>query len=151
MILVGLSAVIHAILATATLAPDLKEDLKVALSWGHQARRSTPHYTRLLAERADHLAQLGWSCYKRGEYARAAEYYEQVFSSRDDHPDYYYICAAGAWGALGNSQMTLKYLQLAAENGWAAYEYTTGEELFEGLHGTPEWEAVLVRIQQNAD
>jgi hypothetical protein len=50
---VGLCAVIHAILATTTLAPDLKEDLKVSLSWGHQAGRSMPHYVRFLAEGAD--------------------------------------------------------------------------------------------------
>ncbi len=50
---VGLCAFIPAILAIATLSPDLKEELKVSLSWGHQAGRSTPRYIRLLAEGAD--------------------------------------------------------------------------------------------------
>lgn len=53
MIRVGLFAVIHVILATAALAADLKEDLKVSLSWGHQSQRSMPHYIRLLAEGAE--------------------------------------------------------------------------------------------------
>ena len=98
----------------------------------------------------DNLAQLGWSCYKRGEYARTTEYYEQVFSSREEHPYYYYICAAEAWGALQNPDMALKYLKLAAENGWAAYENTRQEELFECLHGMPEWYEVLALIKKNA-
>jgi len=45
-------AVVHGILATTALAADLKEDLKVSLSWGHQSQRSMPHYIRLLAEGA---------------------------------------------------------------------------------------------------
>jgi len=50
---VGLCAVIPVILATATLSPDLKEELRVSLSWGHQAGRSTSQYIRLLAEGAE--------------------------------------------------------------------------------------------------
>jgi hypothetical protein len=50
---VGLCAVIHAILAATTLAPDLKADLKLSLSWGHQAGRFVPHYVRLLTEGAE--------------------------------------------------------------------------------------------------
>ena len=52
---VGLFVAIHAILATATLAQVLKEDLKVSLSWGHQPCRSSLHYLRLLAEDAEIL------------------------------------------------------------------------------------------------
>jgi hypothetical protein len=50
---VGLFFAIHAILATATLAQGLEEDLKVSLSWGYQARRSSPHYIGLLVENAE--------------------------------------------------------------------------------------------------
>jgi len=46
-------AVVHGILATAALTADLKEDLKVSLSWGHQSQRSMPHYIRLLADEAE--------------------------------------------------------------------------------------------------
>jgi len=49
---VSLFVVLHAILATSTLAGDFTEDLKVSLSWGHQSRRSMPYYVRLLAEGA---------------------------------------------------------------------------------------------------
>jgi RimJ/RimL family protein N-acetyltransferase len=101
-------------------------------------------------ELPDHLSQLAWSCFKRGEYEKTARYYELVFSLRDDHPDYYYNCAAEAWGALGDREMALKYLRRAVENGWTEYDYTGRVERFLFLHGTPEWEAVLTRIRQNA-
>ena len=100
-------------------------------------------------ELPDHLSQLAWSCFKRGEYEKTAQYYERAFSLRGDHPDYYYNCAAEAWGALGNREMALRYLRRAVENGWAEYEYTSRVERFRTLHGTPEWEAVLTRIRQN--
>lgn len=101
-------------------------------------------------ELPDHLSQLAWSCFKRGECEKTAQYYELVFSLRDDHPDYYYNCAAEAWGALGDREMALKYLHRAVENGWTEYDYTGRVERFRFLHGTPEWEAVLTRIRQNA-
>ena len=49
----GLFVAIHVILTTSTLAQGLKEDLKVSLSWGYQAHRSTPHYIKLLVESAE--------------------------------------------------------------------------------------------------
>ena len=49
----GLLVAIHVILTTSTLAQGLKEDLKVSLSWGYQARRSMPHYIKLLVESAE--------------------------------------------------------------------------------------------------
>jgi GNAT superfamily N-acetyltransferase len=100
-------------------------------------------------ELADQLSQLGWSCFKRGEYHKTAEFYEQVFALRDEHPNYYYNCAAEAWGALGNREMALKYLKLAAEKGWAAFEHTRQVERLHLLHGTPEWEEVLAQIARN--
>jgi RimJ/RimL family protein N-acetyltransferase len=100
---------------------------------------------------ADQLSQLGWSCFKRGEYRETADYYEQVFALREEHPNYYYNCAAEAWGALGNGEMALKYLKLAAEQGWAALDHTRQVERLQPLHGTPEWDQVLAQIARNAD
>jgi RimJ/RimL family protein N-acetyltransferase len=113
-------------------------------------RASEYFYYYYIYELADQLAQLGWSCFKRGEYRETAAYYEQVFALREEHPDYYYNCAAEAWGALGNKEMALKYLALAIENGWAALEHTRQVERLQLLHGSPEWEEILARIAQNA-
>ena len=108
-------------------------------------------YYYYIYELADQLSQLGWSCFKRGEYRETADYYEQVFALREEHPNYYYNCAAEAWGALGNAEMALKYLRLAAEKGWAALEHTRQVERLQLLHGTPEWDLVLAQIARNAD
>ena len=107
-------------------------------------------YYYYIYELADQLSQLGWSCFKRGEYRETVEYYERVFALREEHPNYYYNCAAEAWGALGNGEMALKYLKLAAEKGWAAIEHTRQVERLQLLHGTPEWNQVLARMEQNA-
>ena len=122
---------------------------KTAEKVGFEREREYPAYFYIF-ELPDHLSQLAWSCFKRGEYEKTTQYYEQVFSLRDDHPDYYYNCAAEAWGALGNREMALKYLGLAVDNGWVEYDYTSRVERFRFLHGAPEWEAVLTRIRRNA-
>jgi GNAT superfamily N-acetyltransferase len=108
-------------------------------------------YYYYIFDEADHLAQLGWSCLKRGEYEKTVRYYERVFALRDDHPDYYYHGVAEAWGALANRDMALRYLNLAVDKGWAALDYTSQAERFRSLHGTPEWEAVLARMQRNVE
>lgn len=121
---------------------------KTAEEVGFERQREYPVYYYIF-ELPDHLSQLAWSCFKRGEYDKTTQYYEQVFSLRDDHPDYYYNCAAEAWGALGNREMALKYLSLAADNGWTEVDYTSRVERFRFLHGTPEWEVLLTRIRRN--
>ena len=113
-------------------------------------RASEYFYYYYIYELADQLSQLGWSCFKRGEYRETADYYEQVFALREEHPNYYYNCAAEAWGALGDRGMALKYLKLATEKGWAFFEHTHQVERLHLLHGTPEWEQVLARIEQNS-
>ena len=51
----------------------------------------------------DHLAELGWYSFKQGAYDKTVSYYEQVFTEREDNPDYYYHLAAVAFAALGNN------------------------------------------------
>jgi RimJ/RimL family protein N-acetyltransferase len=106
-------------------------------------------YYYYIFDQVDHLAQLGWSHFNSGEYQRTVEYFEQVFAAREDHPDYFYYCAAEAYGALENREMALKYLNLAADRGWGALDYTSRTEWFRFLHGKPEWEAVLAKMGKN--
>jgi tetratricopeptide (TPR) repeat protein len=96
----------------------------------------------------DHLAELGWYCYRRGEYAKTVQYYEQVFALREENPDYYYHLAASAWALLGNREKALKYLHAALDHGWTNIEWTKQQEEFSILHGTPGWHAVLARTRQ---
>jgi GNAT superfamily N-acetyltransferase len=106
-------------------------------------------YYYYIFDQVDHLAQLGWSHFNSGEYQRTVEYFERVFAAREDHPDYFYYCAAEAYGALENREKALKYLNLAADRGWGALDYTSRAEWFRFLHGTPEWEAVLAKMGKN--
>jgi tetratricopeptide (TPR) repeat protein len=122
---------------------------KTAEKVGFERTREYSYYYYIF-DQADHLAQLGWSCFKRGEYEKTTQYYEQVFALRDDHPDYYYHCTAAAWGALGHQENAINYLNLALDKGWAALDYTSQAKEFHFLHGTPEWEVVLARLQENA-
>ncbi len=94
----------------------------------------------------DHLAELGWYHYRRGEYAETVRFYEQVFAQRDENPDYYYHLTASAWALLGNGEKALHYLQAAVDHGWSHSEWTKQQEEFAILHGMPEWHAVLARM-----
>ncbi|KPL21863.1 MAG: hypothetical protein AMJ75_09165 [Phycisphaerae bacterium SM1_79] len=49
---ITLLAIIYGFIITVALAAGSKEDLKVSLSWGHESRRSTPYYIKLLVEGA---------------------------------------------------------------------------------------------------
>ncbi len=106
-------------------------------------------YYYYMYDPVDHLAERGWYFYRRGEYARTVQYYEQVFARREESPDYYYHLTASAWAILGNADKALTYLQAAAEHGWAQAEWTSEQEEFAILHGRPEWAAVLARMEAN--
>jgi len=104
-------------------------------------------YYYYMCDPIDHLAELGWYYYRRGEYARTVHYYEQVFAQRDENPDYYYHLAALAWAELGKREKALEYLWAAADRGWAHAEWTKQQEAFSILHGLPEWGAILGRME----
>jgi RimJ/RimL family protein N-acetyltransferase len=96
----------------------------------------------------DHLAELGWYHYRRGEYSKTVDYYDQVFALRIENPDYYYHLAASAWALLKNGEKALRYLWAAADHGWADAKWTKEQEEFSILHGTAEWETVLARMEK---
>lgn len=98
----------------------------------------------------DHLAELGWYHYRRGEYDKTVQYYGRVFALRDENPDYYYHLTASAWALLGNKERALEYLQAAVEHGWEDIEWTKQQEEFQMLHKTPEWHALLAQAGQEA-
>lgn len=97
----------------------------------------------------DHLAELGWNFYQLGEHEKTRQYYERVFAARAENPNYYYYLAASAWGEIGNTSKAAQYLLAAAERGWSALEHTQNDPDFQALHGMPEWQVILKRIEQN--
>lgn len=107
-------------------------------------------YYYYMCDPIDHLAELGWFYYRRGEYARTVQYYGQVFALRGENPDYYYHLAASAWALLGNKEKALEHLQAAVDHGWADVEWTRQQGEFQILHGNPAWDAVLARMESAA-
>jgi RimJ/RimL family protein N-acetyltransferase len=98
----------------------------------------------------DHLAELGWYYYQRGEYAKTIQYYEQVFALRDENPGSYYHLMASSWARLGNKEKPIKYLQMAVDQGWRHFQWTKQQEEFRILHGMSEWDSVLARMERVA-
>jgi RimJ/RimL family protein N-acetyltransferase len=108
------------------------------------------NYYYYIFDPVDHLAELGWYYYRRGVYDKTVQYYEMVFSQRDENADYYYHLAASAWALLGNGEKALKYLQKAAQAGWSNAEWTKSQDEFEFLHDIPEWKTVIDQMERSA-
>jgi len=107
-------------------------------------------YYYYMYDPVDHLAELGWYYYQRGEYAKTIQYYEQVFALRDENPGSYFHVMASSWAWLGNKEMPIKYLQMAVDQGWSHFQWTKQQEEFRILHGMSEWDAVLTRMERVA-
>ncbi len=122
---------------------------KTAEKVGFERNREYAYYYYMY-DPIDHLAELGWYYYRRGDYARTVQYYEQVFAAREENPDYYYHLMASAWALLGNREKALEYLRAAVDHGWTHADWTRQQEEFGILHELPEWEAVLVRMEAAA-
>jgi len=123
---------------------------KIAEKVGFLRQRQYHAYYYML-DPFDHLAELGWHYFQRGEYERTRNYYEQLFNQREENPDYYYHLAAVAWAEDGNAAKILTYLREAADRGWSAYEFTAQQGRFKFVHDTAEWQTILAQIQHNAE
>ena len=115
---------------------------KTAEKVGFERSREYAYYYYMY-DPIDHLAELGWYYYRRGEYGKTVQYYDQVFGLRDENPGYYYHLTASAWALLQNQKKALLYLRAAVDHGWTNVDWTRQQEEFSILHGTPEWDALL--------
>ncbi len=59
---------------------------KTAEKVGYRRNREYADYCYLY-DPVDHLAELGWYHYRRGEYAKTVQYYEQAYARWAKHPD----------------------------------------------------------------
>jgi tetratricopeptide (TPR) repeat protein len=118
---------------------------KIAEKVGFE-RQSSYAYYYYIYDQVNHLAELGWYYYKKGEYGKTIAYYEQVFAQRRDNPHYYYHLVAVTWAALGNKDKALEYLSEAVNHGWANAQSTQSVEEFVILHGDPRWEEILAHM-----
>ena len=118
---------------------------KTAEKVGFERNREYAYYYYMY-DPIEHLAELGWYYYQRGDYAKTVQYYEQVFALREVNPDYIYHLVASSWALLGNKEKAIQYLQAAVDHGWKHAEWTEQQKEFGILHNIPEWQAVLARM-----
>jgi RimJ/RimL family protein N-acetyltransferase len=97
------------------------------------------------------LAEKAWYAYRNGHPPEeSVESYERLFALSDDYPHYIYHLAAVVNAGMGDSGKAIRYLDAAVERGWSNSDYTRNHEEFSMLHGTPEWDALLARMQEKA-
>lgn len=98
---------------------------------------------------SEHLSQLAYSHLARGDYQQAIEGYETLFASESNIPIWAYFDTAQAWAGMGEREHALKYLRMAAKNGWSAVEMTEQTPEFQFLKDLPEWIVLIERILKN--
>jgi RimJ/RimL family protein N-acetyltransferase len=97
-----------------------------------------------------------------GRVEEAVERWEQAFEMwEEQHPEAvasphlrenpdtvrWCYCAAGrAWAQLGDPDAAFRNLNRAVDEGWRDVDRLRGDEGLTGLHGTPEWSALLQRL-----
>ena len=108
-------------------------------------------YTMYLIFRdlTEHLAQLAYSYLASGDYQQAIRSYEDLFRQEAAVPTWAYYDTAQAWAALGEAENAIKYLRMAAKEGWSAVEMTEKVPEFQFLRDQPEWAEVIAKIKQN--
>ncbi len=113
-------------------------------------KRGQDYVMYLFALNVDtHLAQVAYSKLSSGEHREAIELYEQLFAQKANVPTWAYFDTAQACAALGEVDKALKYLRMAAKQGWSAVEMTEQTAEFKILHDSPEWDAIIEQIRQN--
>jgi RimJ/RimL family protein N-acetyltransferase len=118
---------------------------KTAEKVGFERHREYAYYY-FVYDPIDHLAEVGWYYYRRGDYAKTVQYYEQVFALRDENPDYYYHLVASASAHLGHHERALEYLRAAVDHGWQHLEWTEKQPEFSILRDSAEWNTILARV-----
>lgn len=131
-----------------TCATDNAGSKRSAAKLGLQ--RGEDYVMYLFAQDVDtHLAQVAYSKLSNGEHQEAIELYEQLFAQKADVPTWAYFDTAQACAAIGETDKALKYLRVAAKQGWSAVEMTEQTAEFKILHTSSEWAAIIAKIKKN--
>jgi RimJ/RimL family protein N-acetyltransferase len=98
-------------------------------------------------DEASHLGMSAWHDAGRGCYQQTLETCERLFSQQADPPEIAYIAAARAWAAVDDPDRAFASLNLAIDRGWA-YTPDLSSAEFDRLRDTPEWHALLHRLEE---
>jgi tetratricopeptide (TPR) repeat protein len=83
------------------------------------------------------------------KYQEAIELYKKAMTL-GEVSDAVHHNVARAYAMLGDADKALCHLNNAIDKGWAKLEFTKDCEEFQSLWGTPGWEAVLNRLEQQS-
>ena len=97
----------------------------------------------------EHRSQLAYSYLARGDYREAIKVYEELFSQEANVPLWAYFDTAQAWAALEDAENALKYLRIAAREGWPAVEMTEKTPEFQFLQNRREWVQIIAQMRKN--
>lgn len=84
-----------------------------------------------------------------GRYQETIDVCQGIFAQGGGAPPYTHFLSACAWSGLQERDKAFEALNTAVDLGWGALSLTESHPSLEHLHGTAEWEAVLVRMRQN--
>jgi hypothetical protein len=130
---------------------------RVAEAVGFELERVYVQYYVCFNE-AHHLAETGLARFRAKRYREAIACYDRVFETPreaipvwmpSEFPRYYHLVAR-AKAAVGENHAAINYLESAIENGWSHLDSTKTCEEFHRLHGTPEWEALMTRLERES-
>jgi RimJ/RimL family protein N-acetyltransferase len=120
--------------------------VRTAVKLGLERERDHTMYSFLFDE-ADHWSMMGWHDADRGLYRRTLDTCERLFSGQADPPELAYVAAARAWAAMDAPDRAFAYLNRAIDSGWD-YAPDLESTEFDRLHGTPEWQALVRRLDE---
>jgi RimJ/RimL family protein N-acetyltransferase len=113
-------------------------------------RRQFYTYYYFMFDLLDHFAELGWYHYKRGDYARTAAFYEQVFRYRKENPIYYMTLAADACARIGDVTKAFDYLDRAVDAGLDNLDWLMHNAAFVGMRTSPAFDRLCERIRSTS-
>jgi tetratricopeptide (TPR) repeat protein len=122
--------------------------VRTAKKLGFERERDHTLYLVVFDE-TGHQVNLAWNSLEAGRYQEAIDACQHIIAQQGDAPAYAYFPAACAWAALGDRDQALQYLNAALDKGWNSLHETTSRAELAYLHDTPQWPAVLERIQHN--
>ncbi|MGC4114302.1 MAG: tetratricopeptide repeat protein [Myxococcales bacterium] len=116
-------------------------DLRSALKALKLADAKEPDHPDVLLEMSDVYRQLK-------ETEKAIEILNRLAKKEKRYGNYNLACLEAQ---TGRRESAILHLNLAAAAGWSFYDETLGDPDLESLRGTPEFEAVLAKVQKNAE
>ena len=121
--------------------------LQSRLGWHSRALERFQRACALQPGNVDYQYNLASCLQFSGLFDEAATHYEKAIAL-GDAPEWAYYMAARTQARIGADQTALRYLNVAIDKGWTDTNGIKNAEDFDSLHDSPEWEAILGRLEE---